>query len=236
MAGRSDRLSDNEVDRLLGHRSGPDLPVSVTDLRRLQHSAGIVHGNFTLIARLTRHVHTGVIAVEESPPFDSYGGSEKTETREYVESTVSTEVYRLVHNYLASVYSFNEQVRELLTNHCTEEVDKSDFLTTSTASNYVRWIAFPWGLRNDLQHGNYACLDVVPIGADGTVDLYHLTFDKTAFEPTPTGDLDDAGDYLHHFDDERFDYPLAYLGEFHTDQFNRFERDLNEWCRRDLQA
>lgn len=85
--------STNTVDQLLGHKKGPSDPVTDRDLTRARSSAYIVHGNFHELAQMCDDISTtGTVIVEQ--------GADKTD--------VENEVYRRVHNYVSSLYSYNE--------------------------------------------------------------------------------------------------------------------------------
>lgn len=140
--------STNTIDQLLGHTSGPADPVTDRDLTRARSSAYIVHGNFNELARMCDNISTtGLIVVAT--------GTETTD--------VENEIYRRVHNYVSSLYSYNEQIRQILNKHLNQHIGKNYFLPApenKAAPEYVRRGTFLWGLRNDLQHGDYWCLSV----------------------------------------------------------------------------
>lgn len=212
--------STNAVDRLLGHSDGPSEPVTDRDLTRARSSAYIVHGNFHELARMCDDISTtGTIIVDE--------GTDRTD--------VENEVYRRVHNYVSSLYSYNEQIRSILNDRLNRHIGKGYFLPARddrAAPEYVRRGTFLWGLRNDFQHGDYWCLRVTYEGLRDGKDRYQLQFRKRDFEATPTGDLDGAGDYLAHAPDEDQRYPLPYIGDFHRNLFSEFENAFEEWCAR----
>lgn len=210
--------STNTVDQLLGHTKGPADPVTERDLTRARSSAYIVHGNFHELAQLCDDISTtGIILVEQ--------GTDETD--------VENEVYRLVHNYVSSLYSYNEQIRSILNKRLNQHVRKGAFLparNNRAAPEYAKRGVFLWGLRNDLQHGDYWCLKVNYEGIHEGDDCYQLYFQKQDFEATPKGDLDSAGDYLAHSPDEDQRYPLPYIGDFHRNLFSEFETAFEEWC------
>lgn len=211
--------STNTVDQLLGHRDGPGELITERDLTRARSSAYIVHGNFNELTRLCDDISNGVIVVPE----------------ERDETDIENEVYRRVHNYVSSLYSYNEQIRDILNSRLEEHIDKGYFLPAREnigAPDYVRRGVFLWGLRNDFQHGDYWCLDVEKEGERDGEALHHLYFRKQDFEATPQGNLDEAGDYLCHAEDRELEYPLSYIGRFHRKLFNEFETEFEEWCSR----
>lgn len=212
--------STNTVDQLLGHSNGPANPVTDRDLTRTRSSAYIVHGNFNDLARMCDDItSTGVILIEK--------GADITD--------VENEVYRRVHNYVSSLYSYNEQIRDILNKLLDQYIGKEYFLparNNKAAPEYVRRGTFLWGLRNDFQHGDYWCLSVEFEGTRDDNECYHLYFKKRDFEATPKGDLDEAGDYLAHAPDSDQRYPLPYIGDFHRNLFSDFENAFESWCSR----
>ncbi len=210
--------STNTVDQLLGHTNGPADPITDRDLTRARSSAYIVHGNFHELAQMCDDISTtGLILVEE--------GTDETD--------VENEVYRLVHNYVSSLYSYNEQIRSILNKRLNQHIGKEYFLPArdnKAAPAYVRRGTFLWGLRNDFQHGDYWCLTVDREGTRNGNDCYQLYFQKQHFEATPKGDLESAGDYLAHSPDPDHRYPLPYIGDFHRNLFSEFENAFEEWC------
>ena len=216
----SDSGSTNPIDQLLGHASGPAEPVTSRDLTRARSSAYIVHGNFNELAGMCDDISTtGLIEV----PVDANT------------TDVQNEVYRRVHNYVSSLYSYNEQLRQILNKRLNRHIGKGYFLPArenKAAPEYVRRGTFLWGLRNDFQHGDYWCLSVEFEQSGKDHDLYHLYFRKRDFEATPKGNLDDSGDYLAHAPDHDQTYPLPYIGDFHRNLFTEFETGFEEWCSR----
>lgn len=210
--------STNTVDQLLGHTNGPESPVQDREVTRARSSAYIVHGNYDRLDQMCDSIATaGLVQVED--------GTDETD--------VSNEIHRRVHNYLTSLYSYNEQVRDTLSRHLTEDIHKGYFLPdqdNTGAPEYVQRLTFLWGLRNDFQHNDYWCLRVEHEATRDGYDYYHLRFQKQFFNATPKGDLDSAGDYLAHSPDSDQEYPLPYIGDFHRNLFNQFERDFDEWC------
>lgn len=228
MGGSVGEGSTNSVDQLLHDADSPNLPIQQHELSRLQRSAWIVHRNFYDIDQLEENVvHDGMVL----PP----DGIE--------ERTLRTEVFKRVHNYLASLYSFVEQARSIIDSKYTDrEIDKRDFLpnpdeTQSTsAPEFVKRLVFLWGLRNQFTHDQYRCLTVERDSDHNGEEYYKLTFQETLYSPIPKGGLEESGDYLRYSDADERERPLCYIGTFHQECFNEFETDLNSWCRRTLQS
>lgn len=220
--------STNSVDQLLHDADSPNLPIQQHELDRLKRSAWIVHRNFYDIDQLGNDV-------VQSGMVDSPEGLD--------ERTIRTEVFKRVHNYLASLYSFNEQARSIIDNKYTDrEVGKSDFLPdpngdrSASAPDYIKRLVFLWGLRNQFTHEQYRCLALERDAAHDGEEYFTLKFRETLYAPTPKGGLEESGDYLRYSDATDRDHPLCYIGEFHQTCFNEFETDLNKWCRRTLQS
>ena len=220
--------STNSVDQLLHDANSPNLPVQQHELNRLQRSAWIVHRNFYDIDQLGEDVvESGMI---DSPD-------------ELNERIIRTEVFKRVHNYLASLYSFNEQARSIIDEKYTgREIDKADFLPdpdgnrSASAPEYIKKLVFLWGLRNQFTHGQYRCLTLRRDSSHDGEEYFKLGFQETLYSPTPKGRLEESDDYLRYSDEEDREHPLCYIGEFHQMCFNEFETDLNEWCRRTLES
>lgn len=108
-----DSGSTNTIDQLLSHTEGPSTPVTERDLTRARSSAYIVHGNFRELAVMSEDITTtGVIVTDAT--------ADKTD--------VKNEVYRRVHNYVSSLYSYNEQIRAILCERLEEHIHKGYFL------------------------------------------------------------------------------------------------------------
>lgn len=212
--------STNTIDQLLGHTDGPSKPIADRDLTRVRSSAYIVHGNFARLDEICDDITTtGLICARES--------AAKTDVR--------NEVYRRTHNYLSSLYSYNEQIRTILNDRLSENIHKGYFLPARDnkgSPEYIRRGTFLWGLRNDFQHGDYWCLSIEEQGSMDGQDKYHLLFKKEHFEATAKGNIDSSGDYLAHAPDSDLEYPLPYIGDFHRNLFNEFETAFENWCTR----
>jgi len=220
--------STNSIDQLLHDVNGPNLTVQQHELNRLQRSAWIVHQNYYDIDQLGDDVgQDGIIA---SPA-------------NLDERTIRTEVFKRVHNYLASVYSFNEQAQTIIDEKYSDRpIDKGDFLpnpddpASASVPEYIKKLVFLWGLRNQFTHEQYRCLEVNRETAHDGTEYFRLAFIETLYAPTPKGGLEESGDYLRYCDKHDRAHPLCYIADFHQNHFNEFEGDLNDWCRRTLQG
>jgi hypothetical protein len=108
-------VSTNTIDQLVGHTNGPTEPVVDRDLTRSRSSAYIVHGNFNRLATMCDDITTTGCIVAE---------------RDTARTDVENEVYRRVHNYVSSLYSYNEQIRAILDGRLDESIDKGYFSRT----------------------------------------------------------------------------------------------------------
>lgn len=212
--------STNTIDQLLGHTDGPSSEIKDRDLVRARSSAYIVHGNFRDLAEMCDDIGTT--------------GLVKT-SKEADKTDVENEVYRRVHNYVSSLYSYNEHIREILNRRLSQYIGKRYFLPgkdNKAAPEYLKQGAFLWGLRNDFQHGDYWCLSVEKADQDQNHAFYHLRFEKQDFNATPKGGIEDASGYVAHASDNKYEYPLPYIAHFHRNLFNDFESDFESWCDR----
>lgn len=94
------------------------------------------------------------------------------------------EVLRLLHNYLSSLYSFNETIRVLFDRQTDCELRTSDFTPASGSANqsyYGRKLCFLRGIRTDFQHGGFSCLSFERTGRLGNFAGYHVVFDREEF-------------------------------------------------------
>jgi hypothetical protein len=220
--------STNSVDQLIHDSSSPHLAVQKQELDRLQRSAWIVHRNFYDLDQLGESIaQDGLISSPEGLD----------------ERTIRTEVFKRVHNYLASLYSFNEQARTIIDDKYTRKnISKTDFLPdpdsteSASAPDYIKQLVFLWGLRNQFTHEQYRCLTLDRGSTHDGEEYFQLSFKKTSYSPTPKGGLEESGDYLRYSDERDRAHPLCYIADFHQNHFNEFESDLNQWCRRTLQS
>lgn len=142
------------------------------------------------------------------------------------------EALRLLHNYLSSVYSFNETVRVLFNRRSPEkvELDRSDFTPApggTDESYYCRKLAFLRGLRTDFQHGGFSCLTFDKAGELGNFGGYHIVFDRSAF--IDESGLRDPGRFLRHTNQNERRHPIAYIGQFHQETVQEFYDDVEAW-------
>lgn len=218
----------NIIDDFVGSKSTPHDPTSDAEIDRIRKSAYFVHGNYYEIAKLGPSVRTDGMA-----RFDVANGDGGI--KEYQKKG---EVLRCIHNYVASLYSYNLQVLEHINEKAHDrKYTKRDLLPGQDTSDrdipeYIKSYTFLHGLRNDIQHGEYHCLNVNRVQKDNDgFEYYQARFTEDGFEPTPVGGLDGSGDYLRHSNQKDRKYLLTYICDFH-ELFNDFETDLEVWCER----
>lgn len=228
MSSEPSEGSTNTIDQFLGDASGPHDTVQEYNIDRLRVSAYIVHRNFTKLIELGDNIpDTGLIHPNEN----------------HDEFEIRVEAFGRVHSYLSSLYSFNEQARDIINqNYEGESITKEYFLPGSNESRtrlipeYIKKLVFLWGLRNQFTHGKYRSLEIAKHTNHNGDVYYQLKFIEQHYSPRPQGGLENAGDYLKYCNADAREYPLCYIGNFHQELFNEFENDLNDWCRRTLQS
>ncbi len=141
------------------------------------------------------------------------------------------EALRLLHNYLSSVYSFNETVR-VLVNQSTEKnfvLQSSDFTASSGSGStyYARKLSFLRGLRTDFQHGGFSCLAFEKAGELGDFGGYHIIFNRDAF--MNDSGLHDPDRFLRHTNEREQRQPLCFVGTFHQTNLQQFYEDVEAW-------
>lgn len=142
-------------------------------------------------------------------------------------------VFRLLHNYLSALYSFNEHVM-LLVNEKTPstcELKRRHFIPDKDQTNvseYARKVGFLTGIRTDCQHSDFSSLDFDQMGSVGDFGAYHLVFKRDKFV---NSSLRDPQKFLHHTNQAERNYPLSLIAMFHENEFNRFYHDCISWLR-----
>ncbi|MBX0288486.1 hypothetical protein EGH22_19325 [Halomicroarcula sp. F28] len=142
------------------------------------------------------------------------------------------EVLRLLHNYLSSLYSFNETVRVLFNRQTASQytLTQGDFTPASggtTKSYYGRKLGFLRGLRTDFQHGGFSCLSFEKAGELGAFGGYQIVFDEPAF--LQESGLDEPSRFLRDSNGQEQRHPLCYLGQFQQDTLQAFYDDTVAW-------
>ena len=142
------------------------------------------------------------------------------------------EALRLLHNYLASLYSLNETIRVLVNQHTPSSIDVGQGQFTSsrdgaTLPYYGRRLSFLRGLRTDFQHGGFSCLTFERTGELGDFGGYHVVFERNAF--MNDSGLRSPGRFLQHTNENEQQYPLCFLGQFHQDTVQDFHEETQDW-------
>lgn len=142
------------------------------------------------------------------------------------------EALRLLHNYLASLYSLNEAIRVLCNRYTADaiELTSGDFTPASggtDTSYYGRKLGFLRGLRTDFQHGGFSCLTFDNAGELGAFNGYHVVFDRHAF--VSESGLRDPNRFLRWTNEAEQRHPISYIGSFHQRTLQEFYTDVEAW-------
>jgi hypothetical protein len=140
------------------------------------------------------------------------------------------EAYKLLHHYLAALYSFNGAIRATITAYLPNSVALTrERLTpdnTGSRVEYARRLLFLRGLRIAAQHGAFN--DCFPVEQwNPSSNRYRIAFDTMAF--TQHDRLQNPSQYLAHSNENWQREPLRYIGSFHTTNFHPFYRDCLAW-------
>lgn len=204
------------LEKLSGTAVAPIETISESDRRRLTVSKTVLDTNYL---ELADHID-GELAT--NPMFIC----RKEEKRD-----AGFEVLRLLHNYLSSLYSFNESVRVLFNRYTDDETHLASSHFTpgdeEDGTYYQRKLAFLRGLRTDFQHGGFSCLDFKKAGELGEFTGYHVEFDRQAF----VGDsgLRNPEEFLRQTNENEQQYPLCFIGQFHRETLKSFYEETEAW-------
>lgn len=143
------------------------------------------------------------------------------------------EAFRRVHNALASVYSYHELVRTVVSGHGPDDMQvETNTLVPdnpdSCVCGYSQSLAVVYCLRVLIQHQEYR-----PIRINETMtDWYHLSFDRETFEEIAKSDeymfnirLEKYIQYVEH---EEISCVYGYLLDYVT-EFGQFHMDVLDW-------
>jgi len=218
--GGSGGQTTNAVKRLLSNPTDPVNNVSQNEVDRLKTSSHIVRRNYYTITQAAEDIRTqGNLLVDQSTPRES----------------AKAEVYTILHNYLNSLYAFNDQAVMLIDRHVNESVNGRDlapYPTDTGAIGYAKKAVFLRGLRNEFVHGEYKSLEFVFRGTDDGRDIYHLEFDEGTFKSRAVlSRYRQPSTYLGFLDRRTgmFRYPIVYIANFHNGYFNDFSQDCITW-------
>lgn len=209
----------NAVEELLGTRTGgptADTPVTKDEFARLEMSRTIVLENFGDIAEFVDGDlgRDGLIVVHRSQKVRA----------------VARTLFQYLHNHLASLYSFNEQVRVLVnekaSGHAIEKADFSPRKGVSPPCEYAERLAFLRGLRHSMQHGDYRSLDFRILDTRNGFEFREVTFDQHEFT---SGTVNYPMSFIQYANPSAMAKPIPYLADFHQHYFLDFARDCFDW-------
>ncbi|WP_128477048.1 hypothetical protein [Halorussus pelagicus] len=209
----------NAVESLLGEETGgptEKTPVTKDESARFEMSRTIVLENFAdLKAFVDGEIENDAwIVIHDSQQPQS----------------IARTLFQHVHNYLASLYSFNEQIRELVNNKTSgAAIEKRDFSPRkgeSPATDYVEKLAFLRGLRHSMQHGDYRSLDFRPVETTNGFEFWEVTFNRQKFEG---GTVNYPKSFVQYRNAKEMAKPLQYVADFHQNYFVGFTQDCIDW-------
>lgn len=223
-------------EKLLARACTPENSVVRPEVDRLEAAELIAHRNFRDLKEFVDgEMETGgclIISPADKPDEMPLSAFEAKRSK----------LYKYIHNYLASIYSFNEQVRELINLKIGDEDDSNNPLgmgafVPNSRTLYTQELAFVRGLRIDAQHGEFSAISLSPtncppVDADEVGDAYWIQFDKDSFRKGATNNPDK---YLSDKKDNSFDPPLGYLYFFHRDYFVEFAQKTEHWFESGIQ-
>lgn len=213
----------NAVDELLGAKTGgPTANATVTkeESARFEMSRTIVLENFVDLKEFVDgeiEADAWIVIHDSQEP-----------------QAVARTLFQNLHNYLASLYSFNEQIRGLVNEKAAgAAIEKRDFSPHSGESppcEYVEKLAFLRGIRHSMQHGDYRSLDFQPVDATKGFRFWEVTFDRIEFE---NGAVNHPRSFVQYGRAESMAKPLQYVADFHQNYFLDFTRDCLGWLQAD---
>jgi hypothetical protein len=215
----SDSFSPNyEIEKLLEESAERTSGLSDDEKLAFYNAYAIVENNFVDLATFS-----DITGESDTAIIKSAANTQSIQTDQF-------ECTRYVHNYLSSVYSWNEIIRSLVERH-TDDVELTWNMFTSShdehpRSQYSRKIGYLRGLRTSCQHGDFSCL-VFERYHEGNEEVhYRLRFDEHQFM---TGEVGGAGLYLQHTRPQRRKYPIDFIDGFHHNEFQHFYQDMCDW-------
>ena len=144
-------------------------------------------------------------------------------------SIVAVEVYSRLHNYLASLYSFNESIRGTVSAYLPEgvELTKANFDPERVPGiEYTRRCYYLRGLRNASQHGAFTdCLNFKQWDSDS--NRWRMELDEATYCNHER--LDNPSEYLRSVGGNMYLQPLKFVSSFHNTNFDPFYRSCLDW-------
>ena len=196
----------SEIGKLYNESVSPRRRLSEEELHSLEAMRRIINQNYLDIEEFIDG------PLDENPLFIA---------RTDIATEATFEVYRYLHNYLASLYSFNDHLIAVV-DRLSDTAAPVSVLPRNNelCSAYVRKISFLRGLRNDCQHGGFSSLTATEQGRLGDFSGYHIEFDRSAF--VANDPIDDPAQYLAHTNDNERRYPMTFVARFHQRDLDRF--------------
>jgi hypothetical protein len=138
----------------------------------------------------------------------------------------------VLHNYLATIYSYNENLCKVLPDYLPPHVSNPntrDFACTNcpSRSQYTKKFNFICGLRIDAQHGTFRGFNITSEPWDKKREKHHVKFDRNGF--VNASRLGQMNQYLRHTNCREREYIITFLAGFHRHTFQSFHSDLMAW-------
>lgn len=208
----------NSVEQLLGQNTGgphSNFPVHPTEVARTELSKNIVFSNY--------------VDIQEFVDSEIAGDDIVVVHNENAKAVART-LFTCLHNYLSSLYSYNEQVRDLINEKTNApQITKQahyPHLGDTPRCDYVEKLVFLIGLRHSIQHGDFQCLDFRVVDETRGFQFRELTFDQSKFQ---NGQVDHPESHTQYGNGSDMGYPLTYIREFHQNQFIPFAQECVDW-------
>lgn len=209
--------SSNLFQRTVDVTCKPTRPLQEQDRDAFDTIVSIADLNFTTIRKFVDG------RIKSDPYF--YSDGENTSVR-------INQLMAILHNYLASIYSYNENLCKVLPDYLPDTARKpktGDFacLHGQSRTIYTKQFNFILGLRTDVQHGTFSGIEITNVPWDESRRKHHVKFDRNGFVNSTR--LDDMNKYLRHTNRREREYVLSFLAMFHTNAFQSFHSELMAW-------
>jgi hypothetical protein len=207
----------SEVDKLFGEPVSPNSRLTRDERSRLNISRLMLNENFLQL----QDVIDGTLS--ENPLF--------IVEKDIVQEAVSR-VYCVLHNYLASLYSFHELLATLINTKTNNSLEFSSSHIIpgndqGNSSRYSKKVEFLRGLRIDFQHGGFSSLKLTHQGELGEFAGYHIEFDEHEFISNDY--IDTPTKYLKHTSENNRRHPICFIANFHKNDMDRFFESCTTW-------
>ena len=209
----------SEIEQLLQQHAQPVHGLSTDEKNGLVRSYVILQSNYS---EMVEFVADG-FNIDQMPVHQAKA------TEEDVKAQLA-EAIRLTHNYLASLYSLNEHVKEMVNRKTDGHVSMQPYHFLSInqrRSDYSRKLTFLWGLRVDFQHGGFSSISHKRYHEDEENILFQQEISENGFvENTP---LDDMDRYLQYTNANEREFPYLFISRFHNNELDHFYDDCLNW-------